>query len=141
MKNFILILITLTTIYAQTSAVDLYEQSQKALSTGNIELAGEKIRAAIEADKSNDSFRKEFDRLNGLRNKMINSNRSVKDGRFDDASSNLPSFTDLLELIILFLRPFNLSNSFLNESLDLSASIAALIFSPASSIFPVESAF
>ena len=32
MKNFILILITLTTIYAQTSAVDLYEQSQKALS-------------------------------------------------------------------------------------------------------------
>ena len=58
MKNFILILITLTTIYAQTSAVDLYEQSQKALSTGNIELAGEKIRAAIEADKSNDSLRK-----------------------------------------------------------------------------------
>ena len=78
MKNFFLVLITLTSIYAQTSAIDLYEESQKALSSGDIELAGEKIRAAIEADKSNDSFRKEFDRLNGLRNKMINANRSVK---------------------------------------------------------------
>ena len=93
MKNFFLILITLTTVYAQTSAISLYEESQKALSSGNIELAGEKIRAAIEIDKSNDSFRKEFDRLNGLRNKMINANRSVKDGRFDDA---IQAFSDVL---------------------------------------------
>ena len=61
MKNFIIILLTFSAMYAQTSAVALYEESQKALSNGNIELAGEKIRAAIEADKSNDSFRKEFD--------------------------------------------------------------------------------
>ncbi len=47
MKNFILILITLTTIYAQTSAVDLYEQSQKALSSGDIELAGEKLELLL----------------------------------------------------------------------------------------------
>ena len=52
MKNFIIILLTFSAIYAQTSAVALYEDSQKALSNGNIELAGEKIRAAIEADKS-----------------------------------------------------------------------------------------
>ena len=84
MKNIIFILLFSTTIFAQ-SAVSLYEESQKALSSGNLELAGEKIKAAIDLDKTNDSFRKEFDRLNGLRNKMINSNRSVQDGRFDDA--------------------------------------------------------
>ena len=84
MKNIIFILLFSTTIFAQ-SAVSLYEESQKALSSGNLELAGEKIKAAIDLDKTNESFRKEFDRLNGLRNKMINSNRSVQDGRFDDA--------------------------------------------------------
>ena len=84
MKNIIFILLFSTTIFAQ-SALSLYEESQKALSSGNLELAGEKIKAAIDLDKSNDSFRKEFDRLNGLRNKMINSNRAVQDGRFDDA--------------------------------------------------------
>ena len=96
MKNFIIILLTFSAMYAQTSAVALYEESQKALSNGNIELAGEKIRAAIEADKSNDSFRKEFDRLNNLRNKMINANRSVKDGRFDDA---IQGFSAVLESV------------------------------------------
>ena len=96
MKNFFLILITLTTIYAQTSAVALYEESQKALSSGNIELAGEKIRAAIEADKSNDSFRKEFDKLNNLRNKRNNANRAVQDGRFDEA---IRGFSDVLESV------------------------------------------
>ena len=84
MKNIIFILLFSTTIFAQ-SALSLYEESQKALLSGNLELAGEKIKAAIDLDKSNDSFRKEFDRLNGLRNKMINSNRAVQDGRFDDA--------------------------------------------------------
>ena len=84
MKNIIFILLFSTTIFAQ-SALSLYEESQKALSSGNLELAGEKIKAAIDLDKTNDSFRKEFDRLNGLRNKMINSNRAVQDGRFDDA--------------------------------------------------------
>lgn len=84
MKNIIFILLFSTTIFAQ-SALSLYEESQKALSSGNLELAGEKIKSAIDLDKTNDSFRKEFDRLNGLRNKMINSNRSVQDGRFDDA--------------------------------------------------------
>ena len=63
MKKIILLFIAFTAIYAQTSAIDLYEQSQKAIQEGNIELAGEKIRAAINADKSNDNFRKEFDRL------------------------------------------------------------------------------
>ena len=37
-----------------------------------------------------------------------------------------------------FIKP---TNSFLKESFDLSASIAALIFSPASSIFPFDRAF
>ena len=54
MKNFILVFLTCSALYAQTSAVALYEESQKALSAGNIELAGEKIRAAIDADKSNE---------------------------------------------------------------------------------------
>ncbi len=96
MKKIILIFIALSAIYAQSSALDLYEQSQKAIAEGNIELAGEKIRAAINADKSNDNFRKEFDRLNGLRNKMINGNRSVKDGRFDDA---LQAFSEVLQSV------------------------------------------
>ena len=92
MKNIIFILLFSTTIFAQ-SAVSLYEESQKALSSGNLELAGEKIKAAIDLDKTNDSFRKEFDRLNGLRNKMINSNRAVQDGRFDDA---ITGFTEVI---------------------------------------------
>ena len=41
MKNFILVLLTCSALYAQTSAVALYEESQKALSAGNIELAGD----------------------------------------------------------------------------------------------------
>ena len=57
MKNFIVVLLTCSALFSQTSAVALYEESQKALSNGNIELAGEKMRAAIEADKSNDKFR------------------------------------------------------------------------------------
>ena len=51
MKNIIFILLFSTTIFAQ-SAVSLYEESQKALSSGNLELAGEKIKAAIDLDKS-----------------------------------------------------------------------------------------
>ena len=93
MKNIIFILLFSTTIFAQTSASALYEESQKALSSGNLELAGEKVKAAIDLDKTNDSFRKEFDRLNGLRNKMINANRSVQDGRFDDA---IAGFSDVI---------------------------------------------
>ena len=83
MKKFIVVLLTCSALFSQTSAVALYEESQKALSNGNIELAGEKIRAAIEADKSNDKFRSEFDRLNNLRNKRNNANRAVQDGRFE----------------------------------------------------------
>ena len=93
MKNIIFILLLSTTIFAQTSALSLYEESQKALSEGNLELAGEKVKAAIDLDKTNDTFRKEFDRLNGLRNKMINANRSVQDGRFDDA---ITGFSDVI---------------------------------------------
>ena len=58
MKNIIFILLFSTTIFAQTSASALYEESQKALSSGNLELAGEKVKAAIDLDKTNDSFRK-----------------------------------------------------------------------------------
>ena len=36
MKNFIIILLTFSAMYAQTSAIALYEESQKALSNGNI---------------------------------------------------------------------------------------------------------
>ena len=79
MKNFIIVLLTCSALYAQTSAVALYEESQKALSVGNIELAGEKMRSAIEADKSNEKFRAEFDKLNNLRNKRNNANRAVQD--------------------------------------------------------------
>ena len=93
MKNIIFILLLSTTIFAQTSALSIYEESQKALSEGNLELAGEKVKAAIDLDKTNDTFRKEFDRLNGLRNKMINANRSVQDGRFDDA---ITGFSDVI---------------------------------------------
>ena len=96
MKNFILVFLTCSALYAQTSAVALYEESQKALSAGNIELAGEKIRAAIEADKSNEKFRSEFDRLNSLRNKRNNANRAVQDGRFDDA---IQGFGDVLQSV------------------------------------------
>ena len=42
MKNIIFILLFSTTLFAQTSAITLYEESQKALSSGNLELAGEK---------------------------------------------------------------------------------------------------
>ena len=96
MKNFIIVLLTCSALYAQTSAVTLYEESQKALSAGNIELAGEKIRAAIDADKSNEKFRSEFDRLNNLRNKRNNANRAVQDGRFDDA---IEGFGDVLKSV------------------------------------------
>ena len=96
MKNFIIVLLTCSALYAQTSAVALYEESQKALSVGNIELAGEKMRSAIEADKSNEKFRAEFDKLNNLRNKRNNANRAVQDGRFDDA---IQGFGDVLQSV------------------------------------------
>ena len=38
MKNFIIVLLTCSALFSQTSAVALYEESQKALSNGNIEL-------------------------------------------------------------------------------------------------------
>ena len=85
MKKIVLTLLFFTTVFAQTSAMQLFDESRQALSNGNLELAGEKIRAAIDADKGNDQLRKEFDRLIGLRNKANNSNRAVQDGRFDDA--------------------------------------------------------
>ena len=93
MKNIIFILLFSTIIFGQGSAISFYEESQKALSSGNLDLAGEKIKEAINLDKGNDTFRKEFDRLNGLRNKMINANRSVQDGRFDDA---IAGFADVI---------------------------------------------
>ena len=49
MKNIIFILLFSTTLFAQTSASTLYEESQKALSSGNLELAGEKVKAAIDS--------------------------------------------------------------------------------------------
>ena len=45
MKHFFLILLTLTTIYAQSAAVDMYEESQKALSSGNIAVSYTHLRA------------------------------------------------------------------------------------------------
>ena len=57
MKNFIIILLTYSALYAQTSAVALYEESQKALLQGNLNLAKDKILAAIDSDKSNEDFR------------------------------------------------------------------------------------
>ena len=96
MKKIVFILLFFTTVFAQTSAVQLFDESRQALSNGNLELAGEKIREAIDADKGNDQLRKEFDRLNGLRNKANNSNRAVQDGRFGDA---IVGFKEVLDSI------------------------------------------
>jgi tetratricopeptide (TPR) repeat protein len=96
MKKIVFILIFFTTVFAQTSAMQLFDESRQALSNGNLELAGEKIREAIDADKGNDQLRKEFDRLNGLRNKANNSNRAVQDGRFGDA---IVGFKEVLDSI------------------------------------------
>lgn len=96
MKKIVLTLLFFTTVFAQTSAMQLFDESRQALSNGNLELAGEKIRAAIDADKGNDQLRKEFDRLNRLRNKANNSNRAVQDGRFDDA---IIGFKEVLDSI------------------------------------------
>ena len=85
MKNIIFILLLSTTLFAQGSALSLYEESQKALSNGNLILAKDKILAAIEADNSNQSFRDYEKRIRTLNNDIINANRSISDKRFDDA--------------------------------------------------------
>ena len=67
------------------SEMCIRDRSRQALSNGNLDIAREKILAAIDADKGSDQLRKEFDRLNGLNNKANNANRAIEDGRFDDA--------------------------------------------------------
>ena len=103
MKKIILALLFFTTIFAQTSAIALFEESRQALSNGNLDIAREKILAAIDADKGNDQLRKEFDRLNGLNNKANNANRAIEDGRFDDAISG---FNSVLESIPKYVPGF-----------------------------------
>ena len=87
MKNFILVLFTCSALYAQTSAVALYEESQKALLQGNLNLAKDKILAAIDSDKSNEDFRNFEKKIRNIGNKLTNGNRSIQDRRFDDAIS------------------------------------------------------
>ena len=96
MKKIVLVLLFFTTVFSQTSAIQLFDESRQALSNGNLELAGKKIRAAIDADPKNEQLRDEFNRLNGLRNKANNANRSVEDRRYDDA---IIAFTEVLESI------------------------------------------
>ena len=96
MKKIVLILLFFTTVFAQASAIQLFDESRQALSDGNLELAGQKIRAAINADPKNEQLRDEFNRLNALRNKTNNANRSVEDRRYDDA---IIAFTEVLESI------------------------------------------
>ena len=96
MKKIVLVLLFFTTVFSQTSAIQLFDESRQALSDGNLELAGKKIRAAINADPKNEQLRDEFNRLNGLRNKANNANRSVEDRRYDDA---IIAFTEVLESI------------------------------------------
>ena len=87
MKNFVIILLTSSALYAQTSAVALYEESQKALLQGNLNLAKDKILAAIDSDKSNKDFRDFEAKIRNIGNKLTNGNRSIQDRRFDDAIS------------------------------------------------------
>ena len=87
MKNFILVLLTCSALYAQTSAVALYEESQKALLQGNLNLAKDKILAAIDSDKSNEDFRNFEKKIRNIGNKLTNGNRAIQDRRFDDAIS------------------------------------------------------
>jgi len=103
MKKIILVLLFFTTVFAQTSAIALFEESRQALSNGNLDVAREKILSAIDADKGNDQLRKEFDRLNGLNNKANNANRAIEDGRFDDAISG---FNSVLESIPKYVPGF-----------------------------------
>ncbi len=103
MKKIILVLLFFTTVFAQTSAIALFEESRQALSDGNLDVAREKILAAIDVDKGNDQLRKEFDRLNGLNNKANNANRAIEDRRFDDA---ILEFTSVLESIPKYVPGF-----------------------------------
>ena len=50
MKKIVFVLLFFTTVFSQTSAIQLFDESRQALSDGNLELAGQKIRAAINAD-------------------------------------------------------------------------------------------
>ena len=72
MKNFIIVLLTCSALYAQTSAVALYEESQKALLQGNLNLAKDKILAAIDSDKSNEDFRNFEKKIRNIGNKLTN---------------------------------------------------------------------
>ena len=131
MKKIVLILLFFTTVFAQTSAIQLFDESRQALSNGNLELAGEKIRAAIDTDKGNDQLRKEFDRLNGLRNKANNSNRAVQDGRFDDAIVGFNEVVDSIPKYIPALfglakayegkKDYNAAIKYYKESLSLDS--------------------
>jgi len=86
MKNIIFTLLLSTTIFAQGSTLSLYEESQKALADGNLNLAKDKILAAIEADNTNQSYRDYYEnKIRKLNTDIGNANRSISDKRFDDA--------------------------------------------------------
>jgi tetratricopeptide (TPR) repeat protein len=88
MKNFFLVVLMFTAIFAQTSAGDFYNDSKKALNDGNLNLAKDKILSAIEADNSNKEYRDFESKIRNIQNSLANASRSIQDRRFDDAIDN-----------------------------------------------------